>query len=85
MTIKRMTFMQELLAFMGLDGRLHLAWISSAEARKFVEVVSDFTEKIRKMGPTPLAGNDGITFGNIGTQPAAGPETPRGGRHAGEG
>lgn len=85
MTIKRVTFMQELLAFMGLEGRLHLAWISSAEARKFVEVVSDFTEKIRKMGPTPLAGNDVIPFGNIGAAPAAEPETPRGGRHAGEG
>jgi len=54
MTIKRMTFLQELLAFMGLEGRLHLEWISSAEAQKFVRVITDFTEKIRALGPNPL-------------------------------
>ena len=54
MTIKRMTFLQELLAFTGLDGRVHLEWISSAEAQKFVQVVTDFTEKIRSLGPNPL-------------------------------
>ena len=54
MTIKRITFLQELLTFMGLEGRLHLEWISSAEAQKFVQVITDFTEKIRMMGPNPL-------------------------------
>ena len=54
MTIKRITFLQELLAFMGLEGRLHLAWISSAEAQKFVQVVTDFTINIRRLGPNPL-------------------------------
>ena len=56
MTIKRMTFLQELLKFVGLDGRLHLDWISSAEARKFVRVVTDFTEKIKSLGPSLLSG-----------------------------
>ena len=54
MTIKRVTFIQELLTFMGLEGRVHLEWISSAEAQKFVQVVTDFTETIRSMGPNPL-------------------------------
>jgi hypothetical protein len=54
MTVKRVTFVQELLEFMGLGGRLHLAWISSAEARKFARVVADFTEHIRALGPNPL-------------------------------
>jgi len=56
MTVKRITFIQELLAFVGLAGRVHLEWISSAEAQKFVQVVTDFTEKIRSLGPNPLAG-----------------------------
>ena len=56
MTIKRMTFLQELLGFMGLEGRLHLDWISSAEAQKFVQVVTDFTEKMKALGPSPLSG-----------------------------
>jgi F420-non-reducing hydrogenase iron-sulfur subunit len=54
MTIKRMRFLQDLLEFVGLGDRLHLAWISSAEAQKFVTVVTDFTEKIRQLGPNPI-------------------------------
>jgi len=40
---------------MGLDDRLHLDWISSAEAQRFVQVVTDFTEKIKELGPNPLS------------------------------
>ena len=56
MTVKRITFLQALLDFIGLGGRLHLAWISSAEAQKFVQVVTDFTKKIKSLGPNPLVG-----------------------------
>lgn len=54
MTQKRMHFLQELFKFMGLGGRLRLEWISSAEATKFVKVVTEFTEQIRNLGPNPL-------------------------------
>ncbi len=54
MTIKRMRFLQELLSFIGIDGRLHLEWISSAEAQKFANTITDFTEKIQAMGPNQL-------------------------------
>jgi len=54
MTLKRITFLQDLLAFMGLEGRLHLEWISSAEARKFAQVVTDFTRTIERLGPNPM-------------------------------
>jgi F420-non-reducing hydrogenase iron-sulfur subunit len=57
MTIKRITFLQELLSFTGLEGRLHLDWISSAEAQKFVQVVTNFTNKIKSLGPSPLSGD----------------------------
>ena len=40
---------------MGLEGRLHLDWISSAEAQKFAQVVTAFTAKIQSLGPSPLA------------------------------
>jgi len=55
MTVKRITFLQELLGLLGLEGRLDLSWISSAEAQKFVQVVTDFTEKIKSLGPNPLS------------------------------
>jgi hypothetical protein len=54
MTVKRIRFLQELLKFIGLEGRLHLEWISSAEAQKFVQVVTEFTEKIRGLGPNQI-------------------------------
>jgi len=47
--------LQELLSLLGLEGRLDLSWISSAEAQKFVQVVTDFTEKIKSLGPNPLS------------------------------
>ena len=46
--------MQELLQFMGLEGRLHLEWISSAEAQKFTDTIIGFTEKMQAMGPNQI-------------------------------
>jgi F420-non-reducing hydrogenase iron-sulfur subunit len=55
MTIKRISFLQELLKFTGFEPeRLHLEWISAAEGPKLAQTVRDFTEKIRKMGPSRL-------------------------------
>lgn len=34
--------------------RFALEWVSSAEAPRFAEVVSKFTEKIRHLGPNPV-------------------------------
>jgi F420-non-reducing hydrogenase iron-sulfur subunit len=56
MTGKRIIFLQKLLSFLGLEERLHLAWISSAEAQRFVQVVTEFTEKLRALGPSPVKG-----------------------------
>jgi F420-non-reducing hydrogenase iron-sulfur subunit len=33
--------------------RLKLEWISAAEAQKFAQVIRDFTEEIRALGPLP--------------------------------
>jgi F420-non-reducing hydrogenase iron-sulfur subunit len=73
MTVKRMRFLQQLLKFVGLDGRLHLEWISSAEAQKFVRVVTEFTERIKALGPNPLAEfNEKIE--SLGPRAVAGPK-----------
>jgi F420-non-reducing hydrogenase iron-sulfur subunit len=34
--------------------RFAIEWVSSAEAPRFAEVVTRFTEKIRQLGPNPL-------------------------------
>ena len=72
MTIKRITLLQELLDFMGLGGRLHLEWISSAEAQKFASVVTQFTDRMRALGPNPLPGRQP-------SNPSLCPETVAGG------
>ncbi|GKT10844.1 hydrogenase iron-sulfur subunit [Desulforhabdus sp. TSK] len=54
MTVKRVKFLEGLLQFAGYDSaRLRLEWISAAEGIKFAEVVRDFTEKIKQLGPAP--------------------------------
>jgi F420-non-reducing hydrogenase iron-sulfur subunit len=55
MTIKRMAFITKLLEFSGINPeRLLLKWVSAAEGPRFAEQVSEFTEKIRELGPSPL-------------------------------
>ena len=46
--------MKQMLTFMGMEGRLNLELISSAESHKFVSWVTDFNENIRRLGPSPL-------------------------------
>jgi F420-non-reducing hydrogenase iron-sulfur subunit len=39
----------------GIDpARFTLKWVSSAEAPRFAELVTEFTESIRALGPNPL-------------------------------
>jgi hypothetical protein len=78
MTKKRMTFLKELLPFMGLGGRLRLEWISSAEAQKFVKVVTEFTEQIRNLGPNPLTKNYGDSLESLELAPTLGAATGSG-------
>jgi hypothetical protein len=63
MTVKRLSVVQELLDFIGLGGRVHLAWISSAEAQRFARVMAEFTDHIRSLGPNPLKAFNLITAG----------------------
>jgi hypothetical protein len=85
MTVKRVSFLQDLLAFIGLEGRLHLAWISSAEAQRFVQVVTEFTEKIRGKGPSPLSGGHGPPHPPIGCRTGFALSPDVGGEGWGEG
>ena len=60
---------------MGLGGRLHLAWISSAEAQKFAGLVAEFTEHVRSLGPNPLKAV-GDRIRSVGPQPLSGKKKP---------
>ena len=46
---------QELVKILGIDPeRLRLEWISSAEGTRFAEVATEFTEKVKSLGPSSL-------------------------------
>ncbi len=49
------------------DGRLRLEWISAAEGVRFAQVIDEFTEQVRALGPSPLV------------EPAKPMESPSGG------
>jgi len=53
---KRMKMMAGLLDILGIGhDRMRLEWISASEGEKFANVMTEFTEHIRKLGPNPLA------------------------------
>lgn len=47
--------MKKLLETVGIEPeRLRLEWISASEATKYADIVKEFTEQIRELGPNPL-------------------------------
>jgi F420-non-reducing hydrogenase iron-sulfur subunit len=54
-TAKRVAVMREMMQFVGLSPkRLRLEWIATSEGNKFAHVVSDFSQEVSQMGPSPL-------------------------------
>lgn len=47
-----------LLSLVDLQDRVHLEWVSASEGVRFGEVVTSFTESIKKLGPSPLSGEN---------------------------
>lgn len=54
---KRVENLKNLLGQIGLEPeRLRLEWVSASEGRKFADVMEEFTEELRELGPTGLGG-----------------------------
>lgn len=55
---RRIILTQKLLQQFGIaPERLRLEWISASEGARFAEIVKDFTETIRSLGPNRLGGD----------------------------
>jgi len=53
--LRRIELLRKMLDQFGLEPeRLRLEWCSAAEGAKFAEVVTDFTAKLKELGPSPL-------------------------------
>ena len=54
-TRRRFAVLKKIFEELGLESeRLRLSWISASEGQRFSDVVNDFTEKIKKLGPNPM-------------------------------
>lgn len=54
-TEKRVRLMKKLLEESGVEPeRLRLEWVSASEGEKFSKVVTEFTEQVRKLGPSKV-------------------------------
>jgi F420-non-reducing hydrogenase iron-sulfur subunit len=52
---RRLPLTRELVTRMGIDPRrIRLEWVSASEGTRFAEVVNEFTEEIRALGPLEL-------------------------------
>ncbi len=49
-------FWQSVFEEIGLGGRLHIDFASAAMGIRFTEIVTEFVERIKKIGPSPLRG-----------------------------
>jgi len=55
---RKINMLKKLLARTGLEAeRLRLEWVSASEGGRFAELVKDFTDQLKKLGPSPLAGD----------------------------
>jgi len=54
---RKFKMLKKLIALTGLEpGRLRLEWVSAPEGGRFAQIVTEFTNQIKALGPSPLAG-----------------------------
>jgi len=52
---RRIALLKKMLEQFGIEGgRVRLEWVSASEGSKFAEVVNDFTQTVKELGPNPL-------------------------------
>jgi coenzyme F420-reducing hydrogenase delta subunit len=55
---RRYAIMHKLLEFTGIEyDRLEVDWVSASEGKRFADVVTEFTNRVRKLGPATLNGS----------------------------
>jgi coenzyme F420-reducing hydrogenase delta subunit len=54
---RKIRMLKRLLALTGLElGRLRLEWVSASEGQRFAQIVTEFTNQIKELGPSPVSG-----------------------------
>ena len=56
---RKYRMLKKLLSYTDMESdRLHLEWVSASEGIRFQKVVTDFTDKIKELGPNPIRKKD---------------------------
>ncbi len=49
---RKFAILNNLLEYLGIEkGRVHFAWVSAAEGKRFAELITEITEEVRALGP----------------------------------
>lgn len=51
---RRIKFLKHILEPMGLSNRVELHWVAASEGSKFQEIITQFTDRIKKLGPSSM-------------------------------
>jgi len=66
-TRRRVALIKRALSEIGIDPRrVHLEWISASEGHKFQQTITQFTQRIRDLGPSPVPAAAGAKVGGNG-------------------
>jgi len=53
---RKIKMLKKLISLTGLElERLRLEWVSAAEGQRFAQIVTEFTEDVSKLGPSPVS------------------------------
>jgi coenzyme F420-reducing hydrogenase delta subunit len=55
---KKFIMVQKFLNLIGFKDRVHLEWVSASEGTRYGEVVTEFTNHIKSLGPSPAGGEN---------------------------
>jgi F420-non-reducing hydrogenase iron-sulfur subunit len=56
--IRKFDMTKKFLEYVNMDNRIRLDWVSASEGVRFGEVVNEFIEHIKNLGPSPLFGDN---------------------------
>ena len=52
----KFNMVRRFLSHVDFDERVRLEWVSASEGNRFAEIVTEFTDQIKKLGPSPVSG-----------------------------
>jgi NADH-quinone oxidoreductase subunit E len=56
--VKKFEMVQKFLKIINLDNRVKLEWVSASEGARYASVITEFTEYLKSLGPSPAGGDN---------------------------